>query len=57
MPALLDDFGEWNTVAAIVFPPKSRGHSGVHGIDARVSAPLRRPLTGTIRASRAVPFR
>ncbi|HGL4261055.1 hypothetical protein [Burkholderia dolosa] len=57
MPALLDDFDEWNTVADIVFPPKLRGHSGVHGIDARISAPARRPLTGTIRAARAVPFR
>jgi len=50
MPALLDDFIERNTVAAIVVRPKLRGHPGVHGIDARISRAGRPSFIGTIPA-------
>jgi len=50
MPALLDDFIERNTVAAIVVRPKLRGHPGVHGIDVCFSRAGRPSFIGTIPA-------
>ncbi|KVM86548.1 MULTISPECIES: hypothetical protein [Burkholderia] len=57
MSALLDDFSEWNTVAAIVVRPKIRGHSGVHGIDADISRIGRPSSNGTIRMRFSDSFR
>ncbi|MGU8079696.1 hypothetical protein [Burkholderia pyrrocinia] len=57
MPALLDDFIERNTVAAIVVRPKFRWHPGVHGIDVRISQSGHPSSIGTICTRYDDPFR
>jgi hypothetical protein len=57
MPALLDDFVQWNRRAAIVVPPKNAGHPGVHGIDVRFSSSCGPSFNGTVRDRFVDPFR